>query len=204
MGQSESHNAIAFFNNPQLFGNIKGGVMFFGKPEGHTEVKIRLSGFQPHSIHAIHIHEYGDISKGCKSTGAHFNPFGLTHGSRKYPQKPRHAGDLINNITANENGQVSVDFEDHLFEVKDILGRAVVIHDLTDDLGLQGRKFNKQLILYENMPTETLYNMCKERNYFSHATPRDLLIKKLNEESLKTGNAGGRMACSVIGLMKSS
>ena len=72
MGQSESHNAIAFFNNPQLFGNIKGGVMFFGKPEGHTEVKIRLSGFQPHSIHAIHIHEYGDISKGCKSTGCSF------------------------------------------------------------------------------------------------------------------------------------
>ena len=39
-----------------------------------------------------------------KVLGAHFNPFGLTHGSRKYPQKPRHAGDLINNITANENG----------------------------------------------------------------------------------------------------
>ncbi len=48
--------------------------------------------------------------------------------------------------------------------------------------------------------TKTLQEICKSVNY-PHEN-RQQMINKLNKESLKTGNAGGRMGCAVIGLTK--
>ena len=31
-------------------------------------------------LHGFHIHQYGDLSEGCKSGCSHFNPFNETHG----------------------------------------------------------------------------------------------------------------------------
>lgn len=45
------------------FTETKEGVLIEGKIEGLTEGK-----------HGFHIHERGDLSQGCASTGAHFNP----------------------------------------------------------------------------------------------------------------------------------
>ncbi|CAA2986125.1 superoxide dismutase [Cu-Zn], chloroplastic [Olea europaea subsp. europaea] len=46
-------------------------------------------------------YEFGDTTNGCISTGAHFNPNGLTHGAPE--DEVRHAGDL-GNIVADTNG----------------------------------------------------------------------------------------------------
>jgi len=60
-----------------------------------------------------------------------------------------------------------------LFGPNTIIGRTIVIHEGEDDLGLGGLDNDGNII--------------------------DAAVHK---ESLKTGNAGGRMACAIIGLAK--
>ena len=109
----------------------------------HVSIKMVGRGFK---THAIHIHEYGDTRNGCVSLGPHFNPYQQTHGSLQY-NMPRHAGDLINNITFNVNGYFNYDYYDDLLTLfspdgKDIsfIGRSIVIHERPDDLGLGNNK----------------------------------------------------------------
>ena len=122
-----------------------------------------LSKLEPFSFHAIHIHETGDMRKGCMSLKAHYNPHNKNHGGPN--DKDRHVGDF-GNITADKNGEVNVTFMSDLVKLKgktSVIGRSFVIHEGIDDLGRGG-----------------------------------------NEESLKTGNAGGRMGCGVIGYAEDS
>jgi superoxide dismutase, Cu-Zn family len=101
-----------------------------------------LSGFQAHATHAIHIHEFGDLRKGCESLGGHYNPYGTVHGRFinrepcKSDENSRHAGDLVNNITANSQGRVILKYFDPLVITPEVIGRSVVIHKGVDDLGL--------------------------------------------------------------------
>ena len=149
-------------------------------------LRLNLKGLGNGEEHAIHIHEFGNLTKGCHSTGGHYNPKNENHGCR-YPHK--HIGDLVNNITPNAEGKVQLIFHDAHIKVKDIVGRAIVIHYLPDDLGKQG---------YARYSLSQLQTMAKERGYKVYKT-KNALVKKFNRESLITGNVGGRMACAIIG-----
>lgn len=151
-------------------------------------VKFALKGFSSRATHAIHIHQYGDISKGCMSLGGHYNPTGVHHGSRD--TCCRHAGDLINNFTTDSRGMFVWSYIDLSFSVKDILGRSVVIHALSDDCGAQG---------YERLSLKELEKIVEATSYRGLKT-REQKIAKLNDESLLTGNAGKRICCGLIGL----
>ena len=114
--------------------------------------------------HGFHIHQYGDMTEGCKSACAHFNPTVSVHGGPHSKPGQRHAGDLGNVTTRRGLAKgnltvagISLDPRSPL----SIIGRCVVLHKDKDDLGKGG-----------------------------------------NDESLKTGNAGPRIACGVIGLAK--
>ena len=112
--------------------------------------------------HGFHIHEYGNLTDGCSSACAHFNPHNEVHGGRK--SKKRHVGDL-GNISSTQSMSKGF-FYDHMISLDttnecSIIGRAIIIHKDPDDLG-----------------------------------------KGDNDESLKTGNAGKRLACGVIGICK--
>ncbi|KAK0487565.1 superoxide dismutase [Armillaria novae-zelandiae] len=123
-------------------------------------VSGNLEGLDPSASRGFHIHQSGDLSGGCVSAGPHFNPFGKNHGAPT--DTDRHVGDL-GNIKSDEAGVAAFSFSDSLISLNgplSIIGRAVVVHAGTDDLGKGG-----------------------------------------DEESLKTGNAGGRAACGVIGLV---
>lgn len=167
--------AIAYFN-PKINNGIEGFVKFSQKtPSSKVKVNINLKGFQDNDPHAIHIHEFGDISNGCHSAGPHYNPTNETHGTRYIKGMPRHAGDLINNIYPKRH-VVKFKYDDEmltLYGSESIIGRTVVIHQGEDDCGLGGLNQFGEII-----------------NLTEHT------------ESLKTGNAGGRMACSIIGLAK--
>lgn len=157
-------NAEAIFNakdyNNKL--GITGKILFHQcNPTSFVKVKFDLHNLTPNQTRAIHIHEKAILDKqDCMSAGPHWNPYNKQHGSIWIDQNERHAGDLINNLTSDSNGNFVYIYCDPLLTLygKDsIVGRSIIIHEKPDDLGLGN-----------------------------------------NEDSKKTGNAGGRVACSNI------
>lgn len=137
---------------------VEGVATLTQEDDGPTTVSVRITGLTP-GLHGFHLHEYGDTTNGCISTGPHFNPNKLTHGAPE--DEVRHAGDL-GNIVANADGVAEVSIVDNQIPLagpNSVIGRALVVHELEDDLGKGG-----------------------------------------HELSLTTGNAGGRLACGVLGL----
>ena len=187
-------SAIGTFN-----GRIKGSVVFT-KKGSKVIVKVNLSGFPYNKLYAMHIHEYGDLSNGCMSCGGHFSKGSQIHGEKESNKDGFHSGDLINNIYPH-NGKVNITFEAYGFAIPEIYGRSLMIHEESDDYGLQGTKYKNKFYSYKELSKvnskfiRNYYN----RRYHSEKMSLNQIVNKLNKESLKTGNAGGRMACVVIG-----
>lgn len=118
------------------------GIVIFEQAAGAdapTRVHVRLTGLPP-GAHGLHVHEFGDISDGCMTAGAHWNPDGSVHGGRNDPPHRRHVGDL-GNVVADESGNVDEEFvigDMPLMGSRGILGRALVLHYGQDDLGKGG------------------------------------------------------------------
>jgi Cu-Zn family superoxide dismutase len=156
-GKKIYHKAVSVLaeNNDKITGKI-----FFSEiKKSKLKINYEIYGLSD-GKHGFHIHEYGDLTDGCKSACSHFNPFKKNHGSPESIE--RHAGDLGNIVSKNGVAKgmlvdkiLSLDFKN----VACIIGRMIIIHKDEDDLGLGG-----------------------------------------NDESLKTGNAGERVACGVIGI----
>jgi Cu-Zn family superoxide dismutase len=166
-------NLIAVFDPNSSFNpeKISGKICFHQcTKDSNTFIKVELSGFEPNTIHASHIHEFGDMTEGCKSACEHYNPLGEKHGNYELHGDKRHVGDMMNNLEADNEGNVYLEFEDDLIDLwgkYSIAGRSVVIHGKEDDLGK-----------YRDLKTS------------------------LGIESGKSGNAGSRIACAIIGVSK--
>ena len=135
---------------------VKGSILLIQAPGTPTLVKGTITGLKP-GEHGFHIHEFGDMSDGCKSMGGHYNPDGVDHGDIN----EGHVGDL-GNITADQSGTAKFTIEAKRVDLlgdRSVIGRGFVVHSDRDDLGKGG-----------------------------------------DAESLKTGNAGDRLACGVITL----
>jgi Cu-Zn family superoxide dismutase len=132
--------AIAFFNTNK----IKGTVIFDELSNDLVNINVYLTGFEPNTTHGFHVHESGDLSKGCDSMCAHFNPYNQTHGGRD--DMTRHVGDL-GNIVANSDGIVQMEFTDHLIKLRgdeaNIIGRGLIIHADSDDCGKTSHELSK-------------------------------------------------------------
>lgn len=63
-------------------------------------IEFTVTGLNAHQLHGCHIHEFGDLTKGCQTAGAHFNPYGKTHGGPS--DSVRHVGDLGNLLADHE------------------------------------------------------------------------------------------------------
>ena len=137
------------------------GTVHFTDTGSSLVIDYDLTGLSD-GEHGFHIHEYGDLTEGCESACAHFNPDGTTHGG--LDSEVRHAGDL-GNITSESGrakGRLSTPTLSLNPRKRDcVVGRMIIVHADRDDLGLGG-----------------------------------------DAESLKTGNAGKRLGCGVIGLME--
>jgi len=150
----EAEQEVIAVCNLEHSDTVTGTIMFMQRGDSPTLIKGSVSGLKP-GMHGFHIHQYGDLSKGCESAGAHYNPDDVDHGDLEQG----HVGDL-ENIEANSEGVADFSIvakRVDLIGERSIVGRAAVVHADEDDLGQGG-----------------------------------------DEESLKTGNAGDRLACGVI------
>jgi Cu-Zn family superoxide dismutase len=129
--------AICVLNSQHYSGQ---GIVTFHQCSQTNQVQVNFlfKHLIPNKTYAIHIHQYGDLTKGCESLGGHWNPHNTTHGSLLYPNEPRHAGDLINNIKTNKNGSFTFSYVDDAIRLRgkySIIGRSIVLHEDEDDLG---------------------------------------------------------------------
>lgn len=116
------------------------GVIYLTEIYGQTTIYGTVAGLTPGKLHGFHIHEAGDLTEGCTSVCAHYNPFKQPHGGRYSCE--RHVGDL-GNLEADSQGNCTFNFTDDLVRLGgkySVLGRSLVIHEDEDDLGLGGWK----------------------------------------------------------------
>jgi Cu-Zn family superoxide dismutase len=120
-------------------GNTATGVVRFTVVPGGVRIVADISGLTPSAKHAIHIHEFGDVSaEDGSAAGGHYNPGGHMHGGPD--SEHRHAGDL-GNLSADAAGNAHYELL-----AKDltlccgkapIIGRSIIIHAKEDDLTSQ-------------------------------------------------------------------
>ncbi|KAL2780069.1 extracellular superoxide dismutase [Cu-Zn] preproprotein [Daubentonia madagascariensis] len=114
------------------------GLVLFRQlaPGAKLQAFFDLEGFpaEPNSSsRAIHVHQFGDLSQGCESTGPHYNPLAVPH--------PQHPGDFGN--FAVRDGRLwkyRPGLAASLAGPHSIVGRAVVVHAGEDDLGRGGNQ----------------------------------------------------------------
>ena len=154
----QTHYAICVLN-PDGGSGVSGVVKMMQRTGQKVQIQASINGLTA-GKHGFHIHEFGNLTNGCVTAGAHYNPAGLTHGGPG--DETRHVGDL-GNIESDGTNAAVLQLDDHLIQiygsVNNVIGRAFVVHAKEDDLGKGG-----------------------------------------DDESKKTGNAGPRLACGVIGI----
>lgn len=111
-----------------------------GKIKNKTNMLVMLKNIDVEYglLKGLHIHECGDITDGCTSACAHYNPDDLDHGS--LTSKNRHYGDL-GNIEIDETGFTILQLKDIPVDIKDIVGRSIVLHEAEDDLGKAEKRY---------------------------------------------------------------
>jgi Cu-Zn family superoxide dismutase len=129
----EPVKAVAYLSTE----NVTGTITFTQNSlhEG-TNIYANISGLATGTKHGLHIHQYGDLTNGCTSFGAHYNPFNKTHGSPF--SKVRHVGDF-GNIEQDTQGNAILNYTLPSVQLGgpfSVIGRGVVLHAGEDDLGL--------------------------------------------------------------------
>lgn len=134
---SIGNTAYAPIQGGPLAPDIQGIVLFQDVPGG-TWVSVNINGLPnyqpaengqaPIGPHGFHIHEKGDCQIGnpndpFMAAGGHWNPDAQPHGN--------HAGDFP--VLFSNNGQAMMGFFTNRFQVRDVIGRSIMIHQNPDD-----------------------------------------------------------------------
>lgn len=140
MKEEVMEKTISFTMEPKSDSGVQGEVTFTEK-DGMVTMHATFSGLTP-GEHAIHIHQTADCSADDgTSTGGHWNPTSEPHG-KWGDEAGYHKGD-IGNFTADADGNGMVHFETDQWCLgcgdpsKDLMGKAVIVHQGTDDFTSQ-------------------------------------------------------------------
>ena len=137
---TKTDKTITVTMSPKSDSNVTGTVIF-NDEDGQVTMEGKLSGLTE-GVHAIHLHEKADCSSpDGKSSGGHWNPAGQPHGAWG-AESGFHKGD-IGNMTANAEGNAEISLTTDQWcigcgdDTKDIIGKAVIVHQGEDDLTSQ-------------------------------------------------------------------
>ena len=133
--QTMTNKAICVLYPTQ--GNNVTGTITFTKTDDGIKVVADLQGLSK-GKHGFHIHEFGDCSfPDGTSAGGHFNPDKKSHGGPG--EMSSHEGDL-GNVEADASGKAHYEYTDKMISFDgshSIIGRAVIVHKMEDDLKSQ-------------------------------------------------------------------
>ena len=122
---------------PASGSEVRGFVNFVRDEKAdRIRVEAEVTGLSP-GKHGFHIHEKGDCTApDASSAGGHFNPTQMPHAGPE--QSSRHVGDF-GNLEADASGAAhySRTFDLKVQGYTSILGKAVIIHENSDDLATQ-------------------------------------------------------------------
>ena len=115
-------------------GNTAAGTVSFTQQGLRVDVRVQVTGLTPNQEHGFHVHEKGDCSApDASSAGAHFNTTGTKHGAREHMSA--HTGDM-GNIVADDSGKAHDEYVDTKMKLEgdsSVIGKAVIVHEKTDD-----------------------------------------------------------------------
>jgi len=119
-------------------GSTTQGKITLTEEDGKVTFEAKIRGLSE-GVHAIHIHQKADCSSDDgKSSGGHWNPTFEDHGAWG-SETGFHRGD-IGNFNADTSGNGKVLFSTDLWclgcddPVKNVMGKAVIVHQGEDDL----------------------------------------------------------------------
>ncbi|GGJ93989.1 hypothetical protein GCM10007063_15630 [Lentibacillus kapialis] len=136
-GRRDPESAYAQISGSKLAPYLQGYVLFKDVPNG-AEVTVEVIGLPkyrpahgdvaPIGPHGFHIHENGDCAMGDETdpfqqAGGHWNPYNQPHG--------HHPGDFP--VLFSNDGYARMSFFTNRFKSKDIIGKAIIIHQNPDD-----------------------------------------------------------------------
>lgn len=125
---------------PKSDSNLSGTVTFT-QENGEVTMEATIMGLSE-GKHAIHIHQKADCSStDGKSAGGHWNPTDQPHG-KWGSEEGYHKGDIGNfEVGADGKGTITMTTDEWCIgcgdATKDILGKAIIIHDGVDDFTSQ-------------------------------------------------------------------
>lgn len=126
--------AVCVLDSQTIKKGVSGVVYLEETADKKTRIYGSIRGLKV-GLHGFHIHEAGDMTKGCDSACSHYNPYGHNHGG--LTSKKRHVGDL-GNVEAGKNGVAAIDIVDRFVKLRgkySVIGRSLVVHEDEDDLG---------------------------------------------------------------------
>lgn len=149
-------------DDPEQAGGVMGDITFKQwRLNSPIQVNVNISGLKA-GKHAIHIHAFGDLSDGCKSTGPHF----------------RHS--IVGNVEADREGKSEVKFNTlglELFGLYGILGRSIVVHEKpSGNLKIYLFKISNNFYFLEFLKYPDLFSPETE---FSYQTEEDQVGERL-------------------------
>lgn len=123
--------ARALLQGDASHSQLMGEALFSPYGRG-TLVIVRLIGLPAPGFLGLHIHEKGDCSTGgdvpFAQAGGHYDPHGVSH--------PWHAGDLPPLLALSDGVALLAVYTDR-FQPSDVIGKAIIVHNMPDDLHSQ-------------------------------------------------------------------
>lgn len=178
---SDENQAICVLKFIEDSTHFSKGLGYFYHINGTTHFLLMVKdiNLEYGKLKGVHIHECGDVTDGCNSACAHYNPTDTSHGGLN--SKVRHYGDL-GNIKLDDTGFCIAHYSNIPVDISKIVGRSLVLHEAEDDLGKGDTRYNLQKEVIARKILE--YQEYTNRKVCYHIMDKHKLLAKQLEDKI--------------------